>query len=486
MAIDTKEIASVRHAKRLRIILLAVMLAMLYVPSRLFVLNSVRPAGTDTDLYARYAYIRRLASERRVSFHELYRDRGHAVLESGGPRPFDSLILTVVAYPPLAVAVMTIPALLMQGGTADAEAFTREYARAFRRLCAVAEAVAAAAVFLLMLVLYGNDKTITLVFRISVLCLAGMLMPRILYDRLDVILGALLALSLVFLVRKATILSFFVFALAVNFKLIPVFLFPVWVAGSLSASDCDGPSLRARAVRVVRKSITRGAVLFLFIAGVALVFYAAEGRGAFDYLRFHLERGVHIESFWGALSLLAARLSGAFPVMVLTSGAYNVSAPTLAALSFPFMAGLLTIATIIIFAGAVLGRREPACLPHPGAVVEASLLFLCIVLTFSPVFSPQYLLALIPLAALLPYTGGGAFIVSCVFIGVCGLSTLIYPYFYSSAILTGPSWFGLFLLNARMLLLLGMTVFLFSRISGRLSGARAGAGGPDRGRLFDR
>jgi len=69
----------------------------------------------------------------------------------------------------------------------------------------------------------------------------------------------------------------------------------------------------------------------------------------------------------------------------------------------------------------------------------------------------------VPLVALIPYEGKGAFIVSCLFIGVCCLSTLIYPYFYTKAIVQWPTWFGLYLLSARTLLLLGMTVILFVR-----------------------
>jgi hypothetical protein len=413
MAIETNGPVSVRHAKRQKIVLLAVMLVFLYVPSRLFVVHFVKPAGSDTELYARYTYIHRLASERHLPFHELYRDMGLAALSAKGPKAFDSLALTVIAYPPLAVASMTLPAFFLRGDFADVRAFTGKYAKAFRWFCAAAEAAAVAVVCLLLFFLYGNDKVITLIFRMSILCLAGMLLPRILYDRLDVILSALLVLSLALLVRKMTLLSFFVFALAVNFKLIPIFLFPVWVLGSFRASDSDGPSLRARAVRVVLTAVKRGAMLCLLIAGVALFFYAVEGKGVFDFLKFHLERGVHIESVWGTLALVAARLSGAPFHVALAYGGYHASAPgvtAFAALSLPVMTGLLTIATVMIAAGIIVRRKEPACLPDPGAVVEASLLFLCIVFTFSTIFSPQYLLTLIPLVALLPYTGRGAFI----------------------------------------------------------------------------
>jgi hypothetical protein len=453
---------------RLRIFLIAAILAFVFVPSRLFVLHFVKPAGNDTELYARYAYIHRLASERGVSFHKLYRDMGFAAvarLEPSTFRTFDSaaltVALTVVAYPPFTVAVLRIPALFVGRSCAGVSAFTVQYTKIYRWFCAAAEIAAMVVVCLMILMLYRDEKISALVFRMSLLCLTGLILSPILYDRLDMILSALLVLSLALLIRKSMLLSFFVFALAVNFKLIPVFLFPVWIVGSFHASDFVQPYGRARVVRMVTMALTRGLLLCLFTAGVMLFFYVTEGRDVFDFLQFHFGRGIHIESVWGAFSLLASRLFGTSFHISWSGGSFNVvtpATPALAALAFPVMAVILTAATVIIAIRFALGREVPA----GGRVVEAALLFLCIVFTFSKIFSPQYLLPLVPLVALLPYTGRGAFPFSCAFVGVCFLSTLIYPYFYG-AILNGPTWFGLYLLTVRTLLLVGMTGFLFIR-----------------------
>jgi hypothetical protein len=216
--------------------------------------------------------------------------------------------------------------------------------------------------------------------------------------------------------------------------------------------------------------LTRGFLLCGMTACVALFFYFTEGKGIFDFLRFHLVRGVHIESAWGTFSLLASRLLCTPFQVNLTYGAYNVTTPVtplLSMLAFPLLALFLTAATVALAARFVRADSGQAHALSPQKVIELSLLFLCIVFLFSKIFSPQYLLALIPLVALMPYTGRGTFVFSCLFIGVCCLSTLIYPCFYSRAILGCPSWFGLFLLTARVLLLAGMAGFLFFRQFGK-------------------
>ena len=378
--------------------------------------------------------------------------------------------MTVVAYPPFAVSVMTIPALMVPKALPVSRMtlsdFTVRYKKFYRWFCAAAEMLTVAIAVLFILIFYKTESFFVTAFRMAVVCLAGLCMPGILYARLDVILGALLMLSLVLLVKKRVLLSYFVFALAVNFKVVPMFLLPVWILGSFVLPDSESMPWRERVLRMVRTGLTRGLLLCGMTAGVSLFFYVMDGKGVFDFVVFHLVRGVHIESAWGTFSLLAACLFDTPFHVILTYGAYNVVTPVtpvLSALAFPLLAFFLSAATVIIAVRFV--RRDGGQLP-PQAVIEASLLFLCIVFTFSKIFSPQYLLALIPLVALMPYTGRGGFVITCLFTGVCLLSTLIYPYFYSKAILHGPTWFGLYLLTARVLLLAGMTGILFIRGAG--------------------
>jgi hypothetical protein len=461
--------------ERRRLFAVSAAIIVLFIPSRLFLLYNTRPAGTDTELYARYAYIHRLAAECRLPFHDCYRTMGLADISGPGPKVFDSLAMTVVAYPPFAVAMMTVPALIVRGGNPVSRTtlteFTACYKEVYRWFCAAFELLLMLITGFLILRLYKNERLFVTVLRMGLLCLAGMCMPRILYNRLDILLSALLMVSLAALIRKKplVLLSFFVFALAVNFKLIPLFLLPIWILGSLREQP---------AVRMLPTGVLRGLELCGMVAGTALFFFVLEGKGVFDFIAFHLDRGVHIESTWGTFSLLAAHIAGTPFRMALSYGAYNVYLPaagflselSLTALSVAILA-LTALLVIRCIRRPPAAAEPPAALLGPETVIEASLLCLLMVFSFSKIFSPQFLIILVPLVALLPRTGRGEFVFICIFIGVCCLSTLIYPYFYTKAIIHGPTPFGLFLLVARALMLLWMTGFLFVRQFSKLGGA---------------
>src|SRR5262249_32709772 len=137
---------------------------------------------------------------------------------------------------PLAVAFMRLPTLWMgrAAGTMPAEVFDREYRAAYRR--------GLAAVDVLLVLLVGwlarrlfpaeppGEWAARLVFYLTGTAALGLL----LYDRLDLVQALLVLGSLGLLVSRAHYAwSFAVLAAAVNFKLVPLVLAPVWVVGSL-------------------------------------------------------------------------------------------------------------------------------------------------------------------------------------------------------------------------------------------------------------
>jgi hypothetical protein len=468
-------------SQRLRLYVVAAAIALVYVPSRLFVLQQVIPAGNDTELYARFAYVHRLAAERHVPFHDAYRQMGLAAFDKhyGVPPSFTSAPLTVVGYPPLAVAVITVPGLIVRQGRPISRMslpeFTVRYQKVYRWFCASVEMIAAVIVSLLLFGLYRNERPVATAFRMCVLCCAGLCMPRILYDRLDIIMGALTILSLAALVQRLRLPSFFFFALAANFKLIPLVLMPILVLGSFEAWEFQQPTMPERLYTLLGKSAVRGLILCGMTAGVFLLFFLTEGRGVFDFFTDQLDRGIHIESTWGTVALGAARIAGTPFQVVHEHGGFNVSSTAANFLSqlSPVVLAVAVLALTFLFIIRCIrrpGRREDGALSllDPPSAIEASLLFLCVVFSFSKVFSPQFLLALVPLVALLPFSGKGAFVFVCIFIGTCLLSTIIYPRLYRTVIF-GPAEFGCFLLAARTLLLLGMTGILLFRLFGTRS-----------------
>lgn len=451
-----------------------------YVTSRLFVLFFFHPAGSDTGLYARYMYVYLLAAENHKPFYQFYRElilfqtrkEGRLSLPPGS---------TEIEYPPLSVAVLSLPAVIAAKGASVAlmkfPDFERRYQRAFRCLCVFAEIVTIAVVFLLMFRLYGSEPLADTIFRAVFLCGAGLMMPDILYDRLDIILSAMVVLSLAALLFRSRVLSFIMFALAVNFKLVPVFLVPVWVLGSLRIQDFDMRPLRNHVVRFAVVAATRGAELCLLTAGVLLVFYLSDGYNVFDFVKYHLDRGVHVESVWGIFSLITSRLSDASCQVVFGYRSFNVITPIthfLQGMSLIALAGAIAGLTALLFMRCLRTLNNPVpsersdVILSPQTVVMAALTFLCVVFCLSKAFSPQFLFCLVPLAALAPLGPRGKLYFYLTFAATACMSTLIYPCCYFTEIVPKTSGTGIFLLAARSMLLTGMTVFLAVRLTGAL------------------
>src|SRR5262249_58868455 len=94
----------------------------------------------------------------------------------------------------------------------------------------------------------------------------------------------LVVLALALLVSRAHYAwSFAVLAVAVNFKLVPLVLAPVWIVGSLPA---DRPLLPGRP-RQAGGVLARAALLVGMVCAIFLPFYAAAGRGGPGVLPVH-------------------------------------------------------------------------------------------------------------------------------------------------------------------------------------------------------
>jgi hypothetical protein len=459
---------------RVRLIVVIAAIVVLYLPTRLFLLLCMHPQGSDVELYARYAYIHLLAAEKGVPFHKMYKSMGLADVHDKKVLWFDSTVLTIVCYPPLAVAFTSVPSLLINTGRPvslmSLDGFTARYQPIYRWLCALLETITVVTMSMLILVLYKNEGALKTLFRMAVLCITGVCLPYIIYDRLDIVMSALLAVSLALLLEKRPFVSFVIFASAVAFKIIPLFLLPVWVLGSFKQSDFQQETFKERVTSLFKISVARGTLIGCMVAGIFLLFYSIEGKGSLDFIGFQSNRGIHLESVWGALSLFAARISGASFRIINNYGSSDVVMPAahvLTVIAMPvlccLMLGLTTLLAIRCVKKLAVKSPEDTPLLHATSVIETALLFLCVVFSVSRIFSPQYLLLLVPIAALMPLTGRGEAVFAALLALCCCFSTLIYPYFFEFAIVKGPTLFGLFLLSTRSLLLLCMAGFLFAR-----------------------
>jgi hypothetical protein len=273
------------------------------------------------------------------------------------------------------------------------------------------------------------------------------------------VLSALLLLSLSALLKKRWIIAFALFAIAVNFKPLPLFLAPLWVAGSIPAVALYG---QRRMALVVKQCAVRGVLLVLMTAFVCMAALAVEGWQGLGFLGFHGARGIHIESSWGTISLLAASVFNLPFRIVYDFGAFNVVTSWT-----PFCANAATVLLIVLTAAltiaAVLrglsnvgtGEPDTSMISRQSLISLTAATLLLTFCTFK-MFSPQFLLLLIPIISIVSFRGLCIIVIGALLAGACCMSTYIYPYFYEREIIMGPTPFGLFLLVTREIMLAAM------------------------------
>jgi hypothetical protein len=257
------------------------------------------------------------------------------------------------------------------------------------------------------------------------------------YTRLDLALALLMTAALALLVcRLHWWLAMAMLAVAIHFKLMPAVLAPLWIVASLPALSESWP-------QVVRRVALRTAVLAGFGLAILIPYYLMYGPAVLEFLAYHSQRGIEIESTWATL-LLPWRVDW---IVYHSHGSFNVHAPPeplVAVLAMPLAAMLLLAATALF--AAVARRRymqaEAAPLVEqpglssrsitiaqrwPHLVVAAALLSLLISIVFNKVFSPQYLLWVLPLVPLVDFRPGRRWLFFAATFAVCFLTMRIFP-----------------------------------------------------------
>jgi glycosyl transferase family 87 len=233
-------------------------------------------------------------------------------------------------------------------------------------------------------------------------------------------------------------------------KIYPIFILPVVVIMSPK-----------------RRSVVLGAVA---VTVVALAPYAFSIDSLFtSVVKYHAERGLQVESVWGAV-LLAAGHFGYGTVIEYNFGAFHLAS----AISPLFkkiadVASLVALGTGTLFAVRLARRDEPELLP------ETSFATLACILALGTVFSPQFMVWLLALGAVVACSPRSQVLIPalCV-LPLCALTQLIYPFLYDQLILHGPHELGAQVaLVARDLGVLGVGVAAFWILWSHKASARA-------------
>jgi hypothetical protein len=465
-----------------------VLLIAAFALTRLLIFSFTLPRSDITEIYAEYVRQYQLSARQGVPFYEfherLIHDRSERLKAEGKPPIAPEY--RRVEYPPLAITCIILPAQTMDRLPPDGT-FPRpllaQYVRSFHLLMFAADVFAFVLVVLLVRNLFPEEGEGRKATRVLVYILGTLLLTPLLYNHLDLMQAALIVFALVLLLSEAHYgVSFLVLALAINFKLVPLILAPIWVAGSLPASLFRGASGKALVFRVSRVLVLRSLFLLFLVVGLFLPFYLWQGEGTLGFFAYHRERGLEIESVYSSL-LMGLHALGEPIWVYFGHGGFNLAsplAPLLATISFVLMGGLLLAATALLLAtlprlevghegagpeGETLGQR------HPRIFAAYTLLFLMIFMVTSKVFSPQYVLWLLPLAPLVSLAGGKRLFLGTILL-VWALTSLIFPYLFFTQIVgqfarpddpataTGPTLLGASVLAIRNLLLIGLTVVL--------------------------
>ncbi|HEY5521336.1 MAG TPA: glycosyltransferase family 87 protein [Candidatus Limnocylindrales bacterium] len=329
-----------------------------------------------------------------------------------------------VEYPPLALVQIDLPRLL--GGPSP-----EAYVLIFTLISVLVTLATGAAVYWLARRRWSTESPANAMLLFTGLVFAG---APLVFWRFDILAALLTTLALVAYAARQPTWSGLALGFGALTKLYPGALVPLLVVAQLFERN-----MRRAALIVVGAAIAVGAVM-------AQVFLVA-GTGAFSFLTYQQQRGVEIESVSGGIALLMSVLGQANTAISFGFGSWQVSSPIIDSLAIPqlvlnavLLAGLLAGMWISFSRDARNGGRI-----MPATLLRCSLAGLIVVMLINKVLSPQYLVWLVPFAALLPSRQSVLLLVIVV------LTVLLYPLGFGSLLRIEPA--AVLALNVRNLLL---------------------------------
>jgi hypothetical protein len=463
---------------------IALILTVIFIITRLYIAFGFNSQSSDILIYANYAYESLAAKENKKNLYDFHEEIIQYQIDYNKAHNQNySESDKIIEYPPLAIKFIELPNLFYKFNPQIPQEqifndFIHKYTFRYKLFNLLLEIVCFILILSLLLNIYDNKNNIELSLRILFVTISGVTLLNILYDRLDITLGVLIAVSLFFLLsRKNYILSYIFLCLAIHFKLVPLLLLPVWIIATLPDNFFQMLFDREKMFQAIVLIIKRIGVMTGLISVTAALFWILYGGKCFNFLSFHSERGLQIESIYSSLMLLIdffykinIRVTQGFGGFNLDSNIANIilSASTpMVVMSFILLIVFFIFIVIKIKKTKFISKNDSQdktlAQSAPEIFVVFTILFLSIPLTFSKVFSPQYLLWFIPMMMLFPLNNIYLKISPWLFIIVCIITTIIFPYKYFSDIAvfgSTPTFLGNILLISRNLLFILFNIFL--------------------------
>lgn len=419
-------------------------------------------SGTDIGTYGAYAQLWRTGSLRTLYAPEPGRQ--------------------TVEYPPLAIGFSRLIDLLAQQLPADGAfaAYFPGYGDAlrfqlvYRAVMAVLTLLILTALVVLVDRYFGDETRRERLERVAVFVAGVCCLATVVFDRLDLVLGALILLAAVLAVGgRHWLWSAGVLAAAIGFKVTPVVLVPFWALATVPHAWFAELSSAGAWGRLAAGLALRCGVVVALTVLACLPFYLLGGPDSLIFLRFHADRGIECETTYAAALAVLRQLGLEVGCQASEYGAYEVRAactPLLTRLA-PWVVGVpLLLAAAAYFRRLRREARGEAVARRLG-LIGPLLLAMLIFLLGNKVLSPQYFLWPLPLVPLVPLSGRARRWFLLGFTLVCGLTCGVFPVAGSALVgewlpeggrvhLSGPTLAGALILSARSLAMLAVAVGL--------------------------
>jgi hypothetical protein len=333
-----------------------------------------------------------------------------------------------VEYPPLSIPVMTavgrladaLPEsalnLLRFRATPPAGVAEGRYQLAFALVAVTFDATLFAAVWFVARSLSPREAFGE---RLAIYAVVGALFAPILYDRLDLFVGAFALVAVAASGKGRPNVAYVALAVGTAFKLVPVLLLPVaCFAAAVMAVEPSNGSWKPLVIRTGRHALVAGLILAVY----PILSFALLGPKSFDFLSYHSTRGLEVESVY------------AWPVLLIEPStrivddfhSHTLHGPLAASVArlVPLVSVFVLLVSYAVAARAMLRVKDQSEW-LPTLAGSCVLVWLAFVLT-NKVGSPQYGLWFLTLVPLLPRQGR----VATAFIAMALMFTVVYPGLY--------------------------------------------------------
>lgn len=337
-------------------------------------------------------------------------------------------------YPPLALLPFVVPRVLVLGRPLSADAY--------RLLFLMENAVFCWLTACTVLAIAHQTKLATAGSTAALLTVLVAILSPLLPWRFDLFPALLTALALLALLRNQPAVGGIWLGLGVAAKLYPIVLGPVFGLQYLVL----------RRWRALGALVAGGAIA---LALTVLPFWLIDRTGLLAFLTYHEQRGVQLESLAGGVVCLGHMLGFTTVQIEFNYGAMHLASPWSKAL-LPWLTPLLLLVygTVLLVAYTRLRANLRTQAPDGQALVQLSVAALLAFIVTNKVFSPQYVVWLLPFAPLLPWRHYLAMVMICV------ATVLIFPFNYDA--LLGLQPLAILLLNARNAAMLGLLIWVLA------------------------